>query len=344
MTWFVQPSLVNEPFADPGLFIDFRFGRRALLFDLGDLTPLSPRQLLRVTHCFVSHTHMDHFAGFDRLLRVCLHRTAPLHLIGPTGFADNVEHKLKAYTLNLLDAQSVDFAVLAAEFNGAGFDRVCEFRAREAFRRRDMLEVNLSPGVLVDEDEFHVNGAVLDHGIPCLAFALTEKLRVNVWSEGLKQLGLAVGPWLRAAKSAVRQGAPDDCQIFIGGDRSVPLGLLRQHALRTARGQKIAYVVDIAYHDQNVEKVIALAYDAEQLFIEAPFLDMDADVAAQRRHLTARQAGEIARRARVARVVPFHFSARYRDREDDLRREVETAFENFHCIEPLADPRTADNP
>jgi ribonuclease Z len=78
---------------------------------------------------------MDHFAGFDRLLRVCLHRPAPLHLVGPTGFADHVEHKLKAYTLNLLDAQSVDFAIVASEFNGSGFDRVCEFRAREARRR-----------------------------------------------------------------------------------------------------------------------------------------------------------------------------------------------------------------
>jgi ribonuclease Z len=113
--------------------------------------------------------------------------------------------------------------------------------------------------VLVDEDEFCIDAAVLDHGIPCLAFALAEKLRVNVCSEALRQLGLPVGPWLRAAKTAVRRGAPDESQISIGGDLSVPLGVLRQHALRTARGQKIAYVVDIAYHDQNIGKAIALA-------------------------------------------------------------------------------------
>jgi ribonuclease Z len=76
MTWLVQPTLINEPSSDLGI----SGSAAALPFDLGDLTPLSPRQLFRVTHGFVSHTHMDHFAGFDRLLRVCLHRAAPLHI------------------------------------------------------------------------------------------------------------------------------------------------------------------------------------------------------------------------------------------------------------------------
>ena len=290
MTWLVQPSLVNEPFSDPGLFIDFRFGRRALLFDLGDLTPLSPRQLLRVSHAFVSHAHMDHFSGFDRLLRVCLHRTLPLHLIGPVGFGDRVDHKLKAYTLNLLDEHSCDFVITASEFNGEEFDRMCEFRAREGFRQREVSPSRLPPGTLLDEDEFYVAGVVLDHGTPCLAFAFEEKRRVNVWSEGLKSLGLGVGPWLNEAKRAVRRGEPDNSAIVIGHDLSLPLAVLKQHALRTARGQKIAYVVDAAYHGQNIDRIVALANGADQFFIEAPFLDADVAVAAERKHLTVRQA------------------------------------------------------
>jgi ribonuclease Z len=326
MTWLVQAGLVNDPFSDPGLFIDFRFGRRALLFDLGDLTPLSPRQLLRVSHAFVSHAHMDHFSGFDRLLRVCLGRTMPLHVSGPDGFSDRVEHKLRAYTLNLLGEHSPDFVISAAEFDGDGLRRMCTFHARDSFRRRDMDPARLPPGTLLDDGDFCVNGTVLDHGTPCLAFAFEEKLRVNVWSEGLKHLGLPVGPWLNHAKRLVRQGAPDESEIAVGGDGSIPLGVLREHALRTGRGQKVAYVVDAAYHEQNVGKIVALARGADQLFIETAFLDADADIAAKRQHLTARQAGAIARLAGAARLIPFHFSARYRDLEEQVRSEAEQAF------------------
>ena len=120
MTWLVQAGLINEPFSDPGLFIDFRFGRRAPSFDLGDLTPLSPaapacHPCVRIAYPYGSFCRVRSAAS--------LHRTTPLQLIGPAGFADRVEHKLRAYTLNLLDAQSVDVVIIAAESSGDGFDR-----------------------------------------------------------------------------------------------------------------------------------------------------------------------------------------------------------------------------
>ena len=179
-----------------------------------------------------------------------------------------------------------------------------------------MPPVRLSPGLLLDEEDFRIEGAVLDHGIPCLAFAFEEKLRVNVWREGLRRLGLPVGPWLREAKRAVRQGAPDHSQVCVRDGLAISLGDLKQHALRTAPGQKIAYAVDLAYNERNIEKVVALARDANQLFIEGPFLDADANI--------ARQAGDIAKRACVTRLIPFHFSARYRERADELTSEAET--------------------
>jgi len=325
VTTLVQPRPINEPFSDPGIILDLRFGRRALLFDLGDLTPLSPRELLRVSDAFVSHAHMDHFSGFDRLLRVCLHRDRPLHLAGPPGFGDRVAAKLTGYEWNLLDESSVDFVITVDEFAERVLRRF-RFAAREAFRRREVEPPSLSPGLLLDEDDFSIEAAVFDHGLPCLGFALQERLRVNVWRDGLDRLGLPVGPWLNEAKRAVRRGDPDDAVVTVEEGGTIRLGELKAKALHVAPGQRIAYIVDIAGHDANIEKAVHLSRGADQLFIEAAFADEDAAIAAERRHLTAGTAGRIAREAGVRRVVPFHFSPRYLDRPGLIPEQVDRAF------------------
>jgi len=84
-----HPRLVNGPFDDPGLFIPFQFQNRAVIFDLGDINRLTPKDILKISHVFVSHTHMDHFIGFDRLLRLSLGREKNLALYGPPGFLEN---------------------------------------------------------------------------------------------------------------------------------------------------------------------------------------------------------------------------------------------------------------
>ena len=331
-----HPRLVNDPFGDPGLYVDFLFERRALLFDLGDLSPLSARQLLRVGHAFVSHTHMDHFAGFDALLRILLGRSKVLHLFGPPGFIERVEHKLAAYTWNLVANYESDLVVRATEVHPGGRSLAAELRSRTGFRREPLDSPPLAAGVLLDEEGFQIRAAFLDHQIPCLAFALEEKFHVNVWKSGLEELGLPTGPWLRPLKSAVARGEPDDTPVAVrwsengsSRERVVSLGELRQKVLRIVPGQKIAYVTDAVYSPANADAIVDLARGADVLYIETAFTHEEEKRAAEKHHLTARQAGWLARAAGARRLVPFHFSPKHCEEGERLLREAIEAFEGI---------------
>ena len=316
-----HPRLVNDPFGDPGVYIDFLFDKRALLFDLGDLHALSSRQLLKVTHAFVSHAHMDHFSGFDSLLRIFLGRKKTVHLFGPSGFIDRVEHKLAAYTWNLVESYENELLVRVTEVAADGSGLTADFNSPRRFVRGSTTPVDLPGGVLVDEETFRVRTAVLDHRIPCLGFALEEKFHINVWKNGLDSLGLPTGPWLRELKLAVVQGGADDMLI-----QGIPLGELRAHALRIVPGQKIAYVTDVVYHAANAAAILDLVQGADLLFIEATFAADEEERAAEKHHLTSRQAGLLARQAGAKRLIPFHFSPKHSEEGDRLLREALEAF------------------
>ena len=328
----VSAELVNGAFGDPALLLDFRHERRALLFDLGEIGALPPRKLLRVSDVFVSHTHMDHFSGFDRLLRVCLGRHSGLRLYGPPGFLDRVEHKLGAYTWNLVERYPGDFTLRAHEVAPDWGLRVARFRAQARFAREALAGERAAGGVLIDEAGFRVRAAFLDHGIACLGFAFEEKAHVNVWKNRLAELGLPVGPWLNDLKRAIAEDLPGETPIRAwwrdrdgAHERYLALGELAARAIRIVPGQKLCYVTDVRYHAENEARIAHLAADADMLFIETAFLSSEADHAARKLHLTAEQAGRMARVARAKAAVPFHFSPRYLGREAELRAEFERA-------------------
>jgi ribonuclease Z len=346
-----HPQLVNDPFGDPALYVDCLFQRRALLFDLGDIRALTPKKLLRISHVFVSHAHMDHFMGFDWLLRICLGRNRALQLFGPPGFLDQVAHKLAAYTWNLVHNYDTDFTLHVTEVDPGVQARRASFHCRAAFRREQETALAAPSDILVDEDFFRVRTTLLDHRTPCLAFALEEKAHANVWKNRLLERGLAPGPWLQQAKRAVLGGAPDD-QIIQATwresgrsfEKDITVGELRRDIVRLVPGQKIAYVTDAVYHAQNARKIADLARDAEVLLIETTFLDEHKERAQEKHHLTARQAGELARQAEVKQVIPFHFSPIYRQEEQRLRDELQQAFSASGCRPEQAATATLTSP
>ncbi|MGD2133730.1 MAG: MBL fold metallo-hydrolase [Maricaulaceae bacterium] len=332
MTPSFHAHLVNGRSGDAALYVDHRFERRALLFDIGDIRALPPRKLLRVSHVFVSHAHLDHFIGFDQLLRVSLRRDVELRFFGPIGLADRIEAKLGGYTWNLVDRFATNLRLTVCEIDETGEARRARFELRHAFEREDLEARTLEGDAILRTKLFNVTAVVLDHKTPCLGFAVAEPVHVNIWRNRLDELGLAVGPWLNALKQAVMAGEPDDAPIKIlrrddGGTRAdvAPLGELRQ-TLHVIPGQKIAYVTDVVFNDTNVAKIETLARDADTFFIEACFAAEDEALAAERAHLTTRQAGQLAARAGARRVEPFHFSSRYEGQEARLLDQVETAF------------------
>ena len=73
--------------------------------------------------------------------------------------------------------------------------------------------------------------------------------------------------------------------------------------------------------------MVELANQADLLYIEAAFMERDAAHGLRKSHLTARQAGEVARAAGAGCVIPMHFSSRYKPGDWSLlRAEVAEAF------------------
>lgn len=319
----LHPSLVNGRFGDPALHVEMLHRRGALLFDLGDLGPLSPRDLLRLGHIFVTHTHMDHFIGFDAVLRLSVGRAKVIEMVGPAGFCDRVEHKLQAYEWDLVDRYEADLVIVVTEVRRDGRRRA-RFRFKQGFAREPLAPPAGENGEIASGPGFAVTAAVLEHHGPCLGFAVAEPVHANVWKSRLEARGLPPGAWLQPLKQAIIDGAADDHDVETPAGPA-PLATLRD-LVTLSRGQKIAYVTDVADTPGNHEAIVSLAAGADLLFIEARFAAADEAQARHRAHLTTRAAGEIGRAAGVRRLEPFHFSPRYEGEEQRLVAEVMTAF------------------
>jgi ribonuclease Z len=336
----LRPRLLNGQTGDPALLVSLRWQGRAVLVDLGRIDRTPGATLLPIEAVFVSHAHMDHFMGFDQLLRLFLARDGTLRLFGPAGIADCVQGKLAGYTWNLTDEYA--FTLEVTEIDGAEM-RTWRFAAARRFAR-EALGTAPFTGVCFRDAVLTVEAAALDHRIVSLGYAISERTHLNVRPEALAASGLRPGPWLNALKAAVRAGADADTEIEVAPGERRPLGALRDALLIVTRGQKIAYVVDVLFSPANAARIVRLARGADVFFCESPFLDADLDQASKRYHLTARQAGALARAAGAARLQVFHFSPRYEGRYGELVAEAQAEFAGHEMRYGELDGRSAALP
>jgi len=329
MTPLFQPRLLNPPFGDPALYIKLQGEGTALLFDIGDISRVSAGLLFKVTEVFITHTHIDHFVGIDHLLRLNLARERVLHLYGPPGIIANMTGKLKGYTWNL--TENYPFMIDVHEI-GTRHIKVRRFTCRNKFKPEPVQQTTFD-GTVVDYPHYRVKAQRLDHnGIPSLAYRLEEHFHININKDALNKLGWPIGSWLQTLKNSIRQGYPESTMISIPGDdkkeiQQLPLGDICKQVVHITPGKIIAYVADCGATPANKKKIQTLAANADHFFCEAAFLDRDAEKALDRGHLTARQAGQLARQCNAKALIPFHFSPRYESMPEEPAREAENSFQ-----------------
>ena len=206
--------------------------------------------------------------------------------------------------------------------------RTLEMHINYPIEIREIENPSLPQTVFAGEG-FEVRSFPLSHTRVCVGYSFAELPRPGVFfPEKAQEMGVPRGPlWGRLQKGEAvsledgREVRPDEV-----------LGPAR-------KGRKISYVTDTL----PVESIHTEVADSDYLFCEGMFDDAHLQSAKEKRHMTARQAGILARRSGgVKNLGLFHFSPRYTDREllpllEQAREEFPETFltrDRYHCTIP----------
>ncbi|HEV8296992.1 MAG TPA: ribonuclease Z [Acidimicrobiales bacterium] len=167
-----------------------------------------------------------------------------------------------------------------------------------------------------DLGAFVLRAARLTHRVDAFGWRIDEPPGRRMIASRLDALGVR-GPEVGRLQ---REG-----RIEIDG-RWIELDQVSEHR----PGQSFAFIMDTAWCDAALE----LADNVDLLVCESTFLARDERLAEAYRHLTADQAGRLARQAGARRLVLTHFSQRYTD-DEEFRAEAAAHVADVHVARDL---------
>jgi ribonuclease Z len=172
--------------------------------------------------------------------------------------------------------------------------------------------VEIKPGVLLEDESFQVQAVPVSHrGPDCFGFVFEEKARRQFLPERAAELAVPAGPERRELVA----GRP----VTLADGRTI----LPEDVLGPPNaGARLVHIGDTGRTDNLIE----VCQNADGLIIEATYLDVEADLARQFSHLTAKQAATLAAEAGVKQLFLTHISRRYRERE--VLEEARAVFPN----------------
>jgi ribonuclease Z len=174
----------------------------------------------------------------------------------------------------------------------------------------------LRAGPFITEKDFSVHAIPVNHrGGGNFGFVFQEKTHRPFLVEEAERLGIAPGP----ERGKLVRG---ETVISPNGITVTPDMVLGPAQI----GARLVYVGDVGKLDNLREHVEG----ANALVIESTFLDVEAEMAQQFGHITARQAALLAQSTGVQTLLLNHVSRRYRER--DIVDEARSIFPNSYVV------------
>ncbi len=172
-----------------------------------------------------------------------------------------------------------------------------------------------APCVVHEGDGFYIRAFPLQHTKTCVGYTLEELDRPGEFNpEQAKALNVPCGPLWGKLQHGQSVTATDGTTVtpeqVMGKSRS---------------GRKFSYVTDTLYIPSIAKEV----QGSDLLICEGMFADDVADQAREKKHMTARQAGIIARDAHVRKMGMIHYSPRYTDNDlEVLKSQAQEEFKD----------------
>jgi ribonuclease Z len=195
------------------------------------------------------------------------------------------------------------------------FDRLCNCCIYQ--KKIRVIEHPVSAAGLVHSDgKFQIEAHFLDHGVENVGWRVTEADQRKFDKKALQSFGIA-GPMMKELQS----------QGFI---HSQGKKVLLEEVSSIRKGDTFSYVVDT----RPCPAALEVAKGAKMLLCESTYLESEKELAHEYRHMTAKQAAQIACDAGVETLILTHFSARYRD-ATVLEQEAREIFPNTFAADDL---------
>ncbi len=176
----------------------------------------------------------------------------------------------------------------------------------------------IESGKVVETNDFIIECAQMEHLANCLAYSFKEKDKNRLDPKKLKKLKLPSSPLM----GELQKGN----DIMFNGKK-----IKAKEVVYFEKGRKITFILDTKIN----ENCYKIAKDSDLLITECVYLNSEKENAIENKHLTAEQAGEIAKKSKSKKLILTHISQRYELIPKAILSEVKKKFSNTIIAEDL---------